>query len=74
MPEWLRGDVLDVRKTVNYYLALQEAGASAVAMRQQQHIVFHKVSMGSKNYFPLSSTFCTLRRALSRTVPYTIHF
>jgi len=24
MPDWLRGDVLDVRKTVTYYIALQE--------------------------------------------------
>ncbi|KAI5123281.1 hypothetical protein M0805_009302 [Coniferiporia weirii] len=39
MPEWLKGDVLDVRKVVSYYLALQEADASGV---RQQKIFFPK--------------------------------
>lgn len=36
MPEWIKGDVLDVRKVVSYYLALQESG------KRQTKIVFPK--------------------------------
>ena len=40
MPDWLKGDVLDVRKVVTYYLALQEAQGSS---KRQTKIVFPRV-------------------------------
>lgn len=59
MPDWLKGDVLDVRKTVNYYLTLQEVGASAVAARQQQYVAFPRVSVSkSSSVISVSIKLC----------------
>lgn len=41
MPEWLKGDVLDVRKVITYYLALQDG---EVPGARPQKIAFPKVS------------------------------
>lgn len=59
MPDWLKGDVLDVRKTVNYYLTLQEVGASAVAARQQQYVAFPRVSVSSSPVLSASIRLCS---------------
>ena len=40
MPEWLKGDVLDVRKVVTFYLALQDAGPTTV---RSQKVAYNKV-------------------------------
>lgn len=47
MPEWLKGDILDVRRVVTYYLALQEKADTNKP--RQPKIAFPKV--GHPSFF-----------------------
>ena len=56
MPEWLKGDVLDVRKVITYYLALQEGETPGV---RPQKIAFPKVSTCARRQRSFVEDLCS---------------